>query len=109
MKTCLHILFFVAAFAASAAHAQMYKCVDERGKTNYSDKPQPGCKKEKAIAPNPGPQAPAQMRPGGKEAAARDDDCRRVRAEYNSLNRGVHDEERENRLAQVRSQMRACM
>jgi hypothetical protein len=24
---------------SSAAHAQMYKCVDERGKTQYSDKP----------------------------------------------------------------------
>ena len=24
--------------------AQMYKCVDERGVTSYSDKPRPGCK-----------------------------------------------------------------
>ena len=24
--------------------AQMYKCVDERGVTHYSDKPRPGCK-----------------------------------------------------------------
>jgi hypothetical protein len=29
---------------ASAAFAQMYKCVDERGVTQYSDKPRPGCK-----------------------------------------------------------------
>jgi hypothetical protein len=28
-------------FVASAAHAQMYKCVDDRGKTQYSDKPCP--------------------------------------------------------------------
>ena len=27
-----------------AANAQMYKCVDARGVTFYSDKPQPGCK-----------------------------------------------------------------
>ena len=26
------------------AYAQMYKCVDERGVTHYSDKPRPGCK-----------------------------------------------------------------
>ena len=26
------------------AQAQMYKCVDERGVTHYSDKPRPGCK-----------------------------------------------------------------
>lgn len=25
-------------------HAQMYKCVDERGVTHYSDKPSPNCK-----------------------------------------------------------------
>jgi len=29
---------------ASAAFAQMYKCVDERGVTQYSDKPRAGCK-----------------------------------------------------------------
>lgn len=30
--------------AAIPADAQMFKCVDERGVTHYSDKPQPGCK-----------------------------------------------------------------
>jgi hypothetical protein len=30
--------------AAFPAAAQMYKCVDERGVTHYSDKPRPGCK-----------------------------------------------------------------
>jgi hypothetical protein len=34
------------------AHGQMYKCVDERGKVNYTDKPQPGCK-EAAIKGSP--------------------------------------------------------
>lgn len=29
--------------AAAPAQAQMYKCVDERGVTHYSDKPRPGC------------------------------------------------------------------
>jgi len=34
------------------AQAQMYKCVDERGKIQYTDKPQAGCK-EAAIKPSP--------------------------------------------------------
>ena len=29
---------------ALPAHAQMYKCVDARGVTHYTDKPLPGCK-----------------------------------------------------------------
>lgn len=29
---------------AAAAQAQMHKCVDERGVTQYADKPRPGCK-----------------------------------------------------------------
>lgn len=40
----------------------MYKCVDERGVTHYSDKPQPGCKGAKvdiqAIPPVSGKVAP---------------------------------------------------
>ncbi len=40
--------------AASAAQAQVYKCVDERGVTHYSDKPLAGCKgKEVDIQPIP--------------------------------------------------------
>lgn len=34
----------VAAISAAPVHAQMYKCVDERGVTHYTDKPSPGCK-----------------------------------------------------------------
>ena len=33
-----------ALLAVAPAYAQMYKCVDEHGVTNYSDKPRPGCK-----------------------------------------------------------------
>jgi len=32
------------ALVSSAAAAQMYKCVDQRGVVTYSDKPSPGCK-----------------------------------------------------------------
>jgi len=30
--------------SGGAVQAQMYKCVDERGVTHYTDKPRPGCK-----------------------------------------------------------------
>ena len=39
---------------ALPAHGQMYKCVDERGTTHYSDKPRPGCvSREVDIEPIP--------------------------------------------------------
>lgn len=38
------IVAVVAALSAAPVHAQMYKCVDERGVTHYTDKPRPGCK-----------------------------------------------------------------
>jgi hypothetical protein len=53
------------------AHAQMYKCVDERGKIHYTDKPQAGCK-ETAIKPSPplsGQVRPRQQDLGADEAA----------------------------------------
>jgi len=37
----LRLLALIALLAAPAAHAQMYKCVDARGVTQYSDKPCP--------------------------------------------------------------------
>ena len=40
--------------AGSAAQAQMYKCVDAKGVTHYSDKPRPECKgMEIDIRPQP--------------------------------------------------------
>ena len=39
------------------AQAQMYKCVDANGKTQYSDKPMPGCRAEKTMEAPPAPKA----------------------------------------------------
>ena len=39
--------------AVPAVQAQMYKCVDERGKTRYSDKPFADCKSAATIAAPP--------------------------------------------------------
>jgi len=48
------IVAAVAAFSAAPVPAQMYKCVDERGVTHYTDKPRPGCKgSEVDIRPAP--------------------------------------------------------
>jgi hypothetical protein len=38
------IVAVLAAISAAPVHAQMHKCVDERGVTHYTDKPGPGCK-----------------------------------------------------------------
>jgi uncharacterized protein DUF4124 len=59
---------------ALPAQAQLYKCVDARGKIQYSDKPIPGCRSEKTIetpAPRaaPAPAATAGAKASGKQAA----------------------------------------
>lgn len=51
------------------AQAQMYKCVDERGKTQYTDKPQAGCK---ATAIKPSPPISGAVRPRQEDLAAED-------------------------------------
>jgi hypothetical protein len=50
------------------AHAQLYRCVDAKGKVQYSDKPLAGCKPlaRQENAPAPPPAAP---RPGAKGPA----------------------------------------
>ena len=48
----MRLAALVLVLAALPAHAQMYKCVDEHGKTRYSDQPGSGCK-EIDIRPSP--------------------------------------------------------
>jgi Domain of unknown function (DUF4124) len=95
--------------AAAPAWAQMYKCVDERGVTHYTDKPRPDCKgREVDIRPIPsvsGKSAPAsrdlasqdaefkrrQIERGETEArdkAALDQRCSRLRREESWLSHG---------------------
>jgi hypothetical protein len=97
------------------AHAQMYKCVDERGVTTYSDKPRPGCKGG-AVDIRPSPPLSGQVQPrsedlagedaafrrrqlereraGAKEQAALDKRCKSLRQEHARLSSG-------RRLSQV--------
>lgn len=57
--------------AAPPVEAQMYKCIDARGKTQYSDKPIPGCKNTTVEPPPPPPTrpAPGAAKGQGKQAA----------------------------------------
>ena len=69
----MRIVFLVVLLGVSfPAAAQMVKCVDERGRTHYTDKPEVDCKTAKGstvIAPAP-KSAPKPVAPAEKKAAA---------------------------------------
>lgn len=68
MKTLAVALLLAVALPAQA---QLYKCVDARGKIQYSDKPIPGCRTEKTIE-TPAPRAaPAPAAKAGAKAGAK--------------------------------------
>ena len=97
--------------AAFPAAAQMYKCVDQRGVVQYSDKPSPGCKGGPVdIQPIPSlsgqvsaPRAPSpsqqdadfkrrqieRERQESREKAAQLERCQRVRQEIAWLSAGT--------------------
>jgi len=64
---------------ALGAQAQMYKCIDERGRTRYTDKPAPDCK-ETAISTSP-PIA-GQLKPPPENLPREDADLKRRLIEY---------------------------
>src|SRR5258706_3610154 len=57
----LILLFLLVAVPASA---QMYKCVDSRGVTTYSDKPRPDCKGGTVNIPSASPPSQKAAQPG---------------------------------------------
>jgi hypothetical protein len=130
--------------AALPARAQMYKCVDAHGKTQYTDQPLEGCK-ESTVKPSPpisgtvrAPQddfakqeADLKQRQIEREAnAAKERDqqaalaarCRSLRSELGMLqNTGrvftrnaqgerepMDDTVREQRIAKLQQELRAC-
>ena len=123
--------------AALPAQAQMYKCVDERGKARYSDKPIPGCKAQATIAAPPPargaptakgsmpkgfppPKAPASAQAPAKRAANAEPTeqertyfasrCKTLKEEEQWLlsPRGAAVEAHDARLGQVRQALSAC-
>ncbi len=101
--------------ACAPAYAQMYKCVDARGVTHYSDKPlPPSCKggavKIRATPPTGtgGPSVPA----AAGTAADLNRRCARTAQEYTRMQSarrdGKPDENRDQRLEELREQARGC-
>lgn len=112
------IVVLAALLLPAWVHAQMYKCVDERGVTTYSDKPRPGCKGG-AVDIRPSPPLSGQVQPrsedlsredadfkrrqldreraAAKEQAAVDKRCRALRQEHARLSSG-------RRLSQVNAE-----
>ena len=113
---------------ALPAQAQMYKCVDARGKTQYSDKPIPGCRTEKTIAappspaaaPTPAPVAKAKPKSAPKPVAKAQTEttppeqlaarCKTLREEREWLNSAAGKEVpfHTERVAQVEQALGAC-
>jgi len=95
------VLLAVLLAAVLPAQAQMYKCVDERGVTHYSDKPGAGCK-GKEIDIRPIPPVGGKVQEGGQDPARADADFnrRRIERERVELNEKA---QRERRCARLRS------
>ena len=136
LKPLALLLVLLAAFPP----AQMYKCVDERGVTHYTDS-RPGCAAGRSTS---GRSRPCRARSlsarssfAGEDAdfkrrqrasrprrekAALVQRCTNLRSEYALLNSGVpiiksnergervymEDATRDERMAQIKEQMRAC-
>ena len=68
MRTLLFSI--VLAAGCTAAHAQVYKCVDAQGKTVYSQSACPGTAKSTTIDSRPAPSAPAAKSSDPRKADA---------------------------------------
>jgi hypothetical protein len=114
--------FLVLFFVTAPAHAQLVKCIDERGRVHYTDKPIPGCKptSQQPIQPAPPPpaakkkdagkalaRAPARAKPAPPPSVA---ECKAAKEQREWLlsDRGKAVDMREARVAQVEQTMRKC-
>ena len=75
MKALAVLLLFATALPAQA---QMYKCVDEHGKTRYSDQPGAGCKE---IDIRPSPPLSGEAKPPKEDFAVQDAELKRRQQE----------------------------
>ena len=67
--------------AALPLQAQVYKCVDERGVTHYTDKPPPGCKSAREVDIKPLPPVGGAVKPRADDLKREEHDFQRRRAE----------------------------
>lgn len=103
MKSILAATLALTMFPAAA---QVYKCVDARGVTHYSDKPQPGCKGGpvdiRGSPPISGESAPAAP-------ATLAERCAAIKREYDQVQAaGMDNVTREEKLAPLRDVLRGC-
>jgi len=84
--------------AALPAQAQVYKCVDETGKTRYVDQPSAGCK-EAAIRGSP--PISGRITPPGGDVAREEADFRRRQNE-----RAIEEDKERRQLAQQCARLR---
>lgn len=107
---------------ALPAQAQLQKCIDERGRVHYTDKPIPGCKPT-AQQPTPlpakkEPAKPAAKAPAKAATAAKARpapppsvaECKAAKEQHEWLrsDRAKGVEMRETRIAQAEHLMRKC-
>ena len=101
-----------------AAHAQLTKCVDERGRVHYTDKPIPGCKPtgQQPVQPKPPPApkkdstkaiAKAKPKPEPPPSAEQCNSARQQR-EWLMSDRNKDMLNREARIGQVNELIRKC-
>ncbi len=98
----LRLLLIGALLAALPAQAQMYKCVDARGVTHYTDKPQPGCKGAREVDIKPLPPVGGAVKPRAEDLKREEHDFQRRRAEQERSD-ARQKAELERRCRQVRS------
>ena len=84
--------------AALPAQAQMYKCVDEQGRTNYRDQPAAGCK---ALDIRPSPLLSGSVPPAPESFAVRDAELKRRQFERDAAATQER-EAKEHRCADLR-------
>ena len=111
------------AMLALPAGAQLQKCIDERGRVHYTDKPIPGCKPTsqqpmqppapaaKKDAAKPVAKAPVKAKPkAAAEPPPSMAECKAAKEQREWLlgERGRDVDMRETRIAQVERVMRKC-
>ena len=108
-------MFLVAVlFVCASAHAQTYKCVDQRGVTHYSDKPITNCKSEKIKVQRGGEASEQAATPRQtKTMQEHNRQCARDMQEFSRLaprqrDSTPIDEARQDRLEKLREQLRNC-
>jgi hypothetical protein len=100
-------LLLAGMLAAAPAAAQMYKCVDSKGKMQYSDKPCPTGSKGAEVDIKGQPPISGKLQPQGIDPAReeRDFQRRRMDAERQAKNEERQREQRQRQCASMRNQL----